>query len=156
MAAVLSLVPVLRGPFEHIEPAKVQQDYRKELFWKLLGRVVTRKGDGRWLDASEICTVPRDVNAPTSCPLDFLITHPEIIPRELEDRVIFFHGKCHASGGDCIRYLYHENGKWDWAFWLGDGDGTQLPRTKSCEMSRKPQKLLTENETFWLQIEEWR
>ncbi len=60
--------------------------------------------------------------------LDYLLAHPELIPEDWKrdadgnTRYIFFWGTVyHRYSGDdlCVRYLYWDDGAWDWYFcWL--------------------------------------
>lgn len=54
--------------------------------------------------------------------LDYLLAHPHFIPEEWKGKAVFFWGTIHrdARGNLCVRYLYWDDGGWDWAYnWLG-------------------------------------
>jgi hypothetical protein len=55
--------------------------------------------------------------------LDWLLAHPEKIPKFWEDKAIFFWGTIYRGGGRLlgVRFLYRDGSHWDWGNdWLDD------------------------------------
>lgn len=64
------------------------------------------------------------------CVLDFLLAHPELIPEEWKEKIIFFWATVYRqSDGDlCVRYLYWDGDRWRWNYCFLDNnfDGNDL------------------------------
>lgn len=59
--------------------------------------------------------------------LDYLLAHPELIPKRWKGKAIFFWGTIYrGSDGDLyVRYLYWLGSEWDWSYdWLDGGFGS--------------------------------
>lgn len=119
-------MPFFGLPAIHCDPPSTQIDRTRKVLSNLFKELVARDECGRWLDASAICRDFRSTRISGSCVLDLLVTHADLIPETLRGKTIFFHGRCRFSGGQCIRYLYCDNGTWRWSYWQGDSDGTKI------------------------------
>lgn len=147
-----TVIPLAREKRVQFRLVKTKADYCADVFRKWCDREeavahgATRSRGTRWLDASEVCRKLQNANIADSCILDFLLAHTALIPPELTDKAIFFHGKCRHSGGICVRYLFCDNGDWKWSYWQGDGDGTNLPAPRNKEAVAAPARTAASKE----------
>jgi hypothetical protein len=62
--------------------------------------------------------------------LDFLLAHPHLIPEEWKGKCVYFWGTIYrdSDGDPCVRYLYWDDGQWDWDWGcLDDGWSSSSP-----------------------------
>ena len=62
--------------------------------------------------------------------LDYLLTHPELIPEDWKDKYVFFWGTIYRSSdsGLFVRCLHWNGSRWGWLRrWLGDGFYSDYP-----------------------------
>jgi len=65
-----------------------------------------------------------------ACVLDYLLAHPEIIPKEWKGKAVFFWGTIYRDSGGYLSvcYLCWSGDRWDWdRSWLGEDWGAAGP-----------------------------
>ncbi|MFA4880707.1 MAG: hypothetical protein WC650_03740 [Candidatus Doudnabacteria bacterium] len=92
--------------------------------------------DGKYVEGNKLREELADMPVLNANVLDYLLTHPHLIPEEWKKDdngnilYIFFWGTIYRySDGDlCVRCLYFFGGEWSWRYrWLGRGWGDDHP-----------------------------
>ena len=78
--------------------------------------------DGKYIEGNKLRKELASEPVLNANVLDYLLSHPELIPEEWKGKYVFFWGTiyCSSSGNLYVRYLYWDDGAWDWDdVWLG-------------------------------------
>jgi hypothetical protein len=86
--------------------------------------------DGKWIQGHKLREELKDKSVFNANLLDYLLAHPELIPEEWKDQLVFFWGTVYRSrdGVLYVRYLEWDGGRWYWYFhWLDYGFSSDCP-----------------------------
>lgn len=79
---------------------------------------------GKWTKGNSLRNYFEDKPVLNANVLDYLLTHPELIPESWKDKVVFFWGTIYRDSAShlCVRSLCWLNGRWGWnRGWISNG-----------------------------------
>lgn len=125
---------------KHVGDGKLELDLSKIQFHFSPNQI-----DGKVIEGNKLRKELEKNKVPVlnACVLDYLLLHPELIPENWKKdengntRYIYFWGTVYRypSGGLCVRYLYWDDGAWDWSGgWLGRDWHGQSPAAVSASV----------------------